>query len=281
MKKGFRILLVFSCLVLFFSCKTEFEKIRTSGDPKLLLDTANKYFDEEEYQKAQTLYELIIPVYRGQKELEDIYYKYAYTYYYLESYILAAYYFDNFGQTFGASPRREEIDFMSAYANYQLSPTFRLDQKYTLTAIDKLQTFINTYTTSDKVDQANKLIDQLRQKLERKAFESGKLYYELRQYASALQSLENLLKDFPETKRVAEVRYYIILATFEYAENSIIDKQEARYRSAVELSDKFIEKNADSELINEVRTIRKKAEIKLDNIKNDDRYKVQGSVYRS
>jgi len=281
MRKSVRILLIFSCLAIFFSCKTEFEKIRTSGDPKLLLDTANKYFEEGEYQKAQTLYELVIPVYRGKKELEDIYYRYAYTYYNLESYILAAYYFENFGQTFGASPRREEIDFMAAYANYQLSPTFRLDQKYTITAIDKLQTFINTYTTSDKVTQANQLIDELRQKLERKAFESGKLYYELRQYASALQDLENLMRDFPETKRAAEVRYYIILATFEYAENSVIDKQQERYQSTLELSDVFIKKYADSEYINEVRTIRKKAEIKLENIKSDDRYKVKSSVYRS
>jgi len=107
------------------------------------------------------------------------------------------------------------------------------------------------------------------------------LYYELRQYASALQSLENLLKDFPETKRAAEVRYYLILATFEYAENSVIDKQEERYESTLELSDTFIKKYADSDFINEVRTIRKKAEIKLDNIKSDDRYKVQSSVYRS
>ncbi|MEM8527921.1 MAG: outer membrane protein assembly factor BamD [Bacteroidota bacterium] len=281
MRKRFRTLLILSCLAVVFSCKTEFEKIRTSGDPKLLLETANKYFEEGEYQKAQTLYELIIPVYRGQKELEDIYYRYAYTYYNLESYILAAYYFENFGQTFGASPRREEIDFMAAYANYQLSPTFRLDQKYTVQAIDKLQTFINTYTTSDKVEQANQLIDELRKKLERKAFESGKLYYEVRQYASALQALENLLKDFPETKRAAEIRYYIILATFEYAENSIIDRQKERYESTLELSDAFAKKYSDSEYINEVRTIRKKAEIKLDNIKNDDRYKIQSSVYRS
>jgi len=281
MKKRLHVLFILIGIGIFSSCKTEFEKVRTSGDPKLLLEKADEYFEEGEFQKAQTLYELIIPVYRGQAELEDIYYNYAYTYYNLGSYILAAYYFDNFGQTFGASPRREEIDFMAAYANYKLSPSFRLDQKYTLQAIDKLQNFINTYTSSEKVDQANDLIIELRDKLEEKAFDSGKLYYEVRQYASAVQALDNLLKDFPETKRLEEVKYYIILAAFEYAENSIIDKQEERYKDVLKRTEAFISKHSESSYINEVRTISKKTEIKLENIEKDDRYKVKSPVYRS
>lgn len=281
MRKRLHLLFILIGIGIISSCKTEFEKVRTSGDPKLLLEKADEYFEEGDFQKAQTLYELIIPVYRGQAELEDIYYNYAYTYYNLGSYILAAYYFDNFGQTFGASPRREEIDFMAAYSNYKLSPSFRLDQKYTLQAIDKLQNFINTYTSSEKVDQANDLIIELRDKLEEKAFDSGKLYYEVRQYASAVQALDNLLKDFPETKRLEEVKYYIILAAFEYAENSVIDKQEERYRDVLKRTENFISKHSKSSYINEVRTINKKTEIKLENIEKDDRYKVKSTVYRS
>lgn len=268
-------------VLLLSACKTEFEKVRTSGDPQLLLDKANSYFEEGEYQKAQTLYELILPVYRGKRELEDIYYNYAYTYYNLGSYILAAYYFDNFSQTFGNSPRREEIDFMAAYANYQLSPSFRLDQTYTLQAINQLQTFINSYPNSERLNEANALIAGLRLKLEQKAFNAGILYYDIRQYASAIQALENLLKDFPETQRAAEVRYFIVRAAFEYAENSIIEKQIERYSLALEEAERFVQKHSDSEYINEVKTIRKRAEIKLKTIETDDRYKIKSTVYRS
>lgn len=267
------------CVLLVSACKTDFEKVRTSGDPKVLLETANKYFEADDYQKAQTLYELIIPVYRGQKELEDIYYNYAYTYYNLGSYILAAYYFENFSQTFGNSPRREEIDFMAAYANYQLSPSFRLDQKYTAQAINNLQNFINTYPTSDRLEEANTLIDELRVKLEQKAFNSSILYYDIRQYASAIQSLENLLKDFPETKRAAEVRYFLVRSAFEYAENSVVEKQIERYQLTEEKAQRFVQKHPDSEYVNEVKTVLKRAEIKLQNIQADDRYQVKSSVY--
>lgn len=279
MKRSISFLSFFVLIALFTACKTEFEKVRTSGDPKLLLEKADEYFEEGEYQKAQSLYELIIPVYRGQKELEGIYYNYAYTYYNLESYILAAYYFENFSQTFGASAKREEIDFMAAYANYKLSPSFRLDQQYTNQAIDKLQNFINTYTSSDKVAQANNLIDELRRKLEEKAFNSGKLYYDVRQYASAIQSFENLLRDFPETDQVEKVRYYLVLAAYDFAENSVIGKQIERYRDALERSETFIRKHPDSEYVNEVRDINKKSEIKLENIETDDRYKVKSTTY--
>ena len=104
---------------------------------------------------------------------------------------------------------------MAAYSNYQLSPSFRLDQQYTNQAINQLQNFINTYPNSERLSDANALIDELRKKLEQKAFDSGILYYDIRQYASAIQALENLLKDFPETSRAAEVRYYIVKTEFE------------------------------------------------------------------
>jgi hypothetical protein len=38
------------------------------------------YYEDEEYQKAQTLLELIISSYRGKKEAEEIYYKYSFTF---------------------------------------------------------------------------------------------------------------------------------------------------------------------------------------------------------
>ncbi|MEL6357815.1 MAG: outer membrane protein assembly factor BamD, partial [Bacteroidota bacterium] len=59
-------------LLLGSGCRSEFERVRTSGDPKLLLDKANFYFEAEEYQKAQTLYELVIGPFRGTKEAEQI-----------------------------------------------------------------------------------------------------------------------------------------------------------------------------------------------------------------
>ncbi len=279
MKKWIKLSLISCLFFAAFACKSEFEKIRVSNDAALLLSKADEYYEKKEYQKAQTLYELVIPTFRGRKELEQIYYKYAYTYYYLNNYILAAYYFDNFTTTFPTSTLREEVDFMAAYSNYKLSPSYRLDQKYTLTAIEELQTFINTYSYSSRIEEANVLMNELRKKLELKAFEGALLYADMKQYQSAIQSFENVLKDFPETDRAEQIRFEIINAAFLLAENSIIEKQIERYEEALKRTTVFLKRFPNSIHWNEVNVIDKKITQTLNKIREDDRYKIKSAVY--
>lgn len=247
--------LAIGALLLLSACRSQFERIRTSGDPTLIYEKAQAYYEEEEYQKAQTLYELLISAYRGRQEAEEIYFKYAYTYYYQEQYILASYYFNNFAQTYTSSELRQEATFMSAYSNYQLSPTFRLDQTYTNKAIDEFQLFVNTYPRSERVSECNRLIDEMRAKLERKAFEEGKLYFDLRMYQAATHVFENLLKDFPETRNGEEIRYMIIRSAYLLAENSVVDKQEERYQEALSRANAFLVRYPNSEYEKEISSI--------------------------
>ena len=60
-----------------------------------------------------------------------------------------------------------------------MSPNHKLDQTYTLEAIKSFQDFTNTFPRSDRVTQCNELIDELRDKLEKKAYYHSKviLYY--------------------------------------------------------------------------------------------------------
>lgn len=268
MKPIYTVFVGLLAILVFSACKSEFEKIRTSGDPALVLQKANAYYEEEEYQKAQTLYELVMASYRGKAEAEDIYFNYAYTYYYLRQYLLAAYYFKNFATTYGGSSKRQDAEFMAAYSNYQMSPSFRLDQTYTLKAIEEFQAFINAYPNNPRVEECNNLIDEMRAKLERKAYEEGALYFDIRQYQSAVQSFENLLKDFPETDRADQVRYMIIKSSFLMAENSFVDKQKERYQETASLAEEFLERYEESEHQKEVSTILKNSQRKLNQLDN-------------
>ncbi|MCF8237530.1 MAG: outer membrane protein assembly factor BamD [Saprospiraceae bacterium] len=234
-----RILGISLLLVVFASCKSDFERVRLSGDTQLIYDKGIALFEKGEYQKAQTLFELIINSFRGQKEAEDLYFKYAYTHYHLKNYILASYYFKNFSTTYSLSTLKEEADFMAAFSNYRMSPQFRLEQSFTQKAIDGLQDFVNTYPRSERVAECNQLIDGLRAKLEKKAFAEAKLYYDLRQYQAALHTFENLLKDFPETKDAEFIRYLMVDAAFAWAENSVVDKKAERYEKTLEFARLF------------------------------------------
>ena len=243
-------IIIFS--LVLFSCKSSFEKVRQSNDPESYLKAADDYFEAEEYLKAQTLYELAVEYYRGKAEAEDLYYRYAYTYYYMKQYTLASYYFNNFTKTFYNSAKKEEMAFMSAYSNFQMSPSYKLDQGPSEKAIEQLQTFINTYPSSPRVEESNELIDKMRRKLEIKAFEQGKLYEKIGNYQSAMVAYENVLKDYPETDRQEEIRYLIIKSNYQLAKKSIYEKMENRLNSTIEKCNKFEKKYPSSIYIEEV-----------------------------
>jgi outer membrane protein assembly factor BamD len=251
--------LFISIVLLFSSCKSEFERVRLSGDVDRIYQKGIALYEEEDYNKAQTLFELIINNFRGKREAEDLYFKYAYTHYFQRNYILAAHYFKTFAATFPLSGLRQEAEFMAAYANYRMSPVYRLDQSFTVKAIDGFQDFANAYPQSERVPECNRLIDQMRTKLERKAFAESKLYYDLREYEAALHSFENLLRDFPESRDVERVRYLMALAAAQWANNSVRDKQEPRYQKALQYAELFKSKYQKSNYLSDIIKIENQA----------------------
>lgn len=256
-------------LSTFVSCKSEYERIRTSGNTKAIMAKAMDYYKKEDYTKAQGLYDLIITNLRGSVDAEKVYFQYAYTHYYLQKYVSSAYYFKQFSQTFPNSELKEEADYMSAYSEYKMSPIYRLDQTATAKAIDELQLFMNTYPNSSRIKDCNGLIDELRAKLEKKAFEEAQLYFNLRDYQAAIQSYNNLLKDFPETENAEQIHYKIALGAHNYATNSVLSKQEDRYRMALEESRDFLKKYEKSKYRKEIAFINKDSQLKLKEIEND------------
>lgn len=256
-------LLIFSTLM---ACRSTFEEVRLSNDPERILTASIKYYDEGEYLKAQTLMELVLNQYRGTRQGEELFFKYAYTHYHLGNYQLAATYFTNFASTFSYSAYTEEADFMTAYSYYRFSPNFRLDQEPSVRAIDAFQDFANKYPDSERVAECNKLIDELRMKLEEKAFEQGNLYYNLDQYQAAITSFQSMLEDFPETSRAEEVRFLILKAAYEYAAHSVYDKRAERYEEAAMRFKEYIHRHPNGQNINEANEIKKKIEVNAKNL---------------
>ncbi len=252
--------LLFALVFLASACKSNFERTRTSGNAEAILTSAFKYYEQKKYQRALTLFELVVNTLRGDARAEKAYYEYAQCHYQTKQFLLAAFYFKNFSNTFINSPLREDAAFMSAYSNYQLSPTFRLDQGSTISAIEEFQVFANLFPTSTKVPECNQLIDELRRKLEQKAFDEGQLYYDLRQYQSAVISFDNLLRDYPESPDVERVRGLIARASFLLAENSIVEKKVERYGEATVRCNDFLEKYPSGKYSKEIKQTHKDAE---------------------
>ncbi len=263
MKSKLLLFLFCGTVMMLSSCKSEFEKLRATGDPETLYAKAFEFYEAEEYLKAQTLFELVINNLRGKVEAEKVYFYYANTHYKLRRYVLASYYYKNFSNTFPNSEYREEADFMSAFANYQLSPTYRLDQTYTQKAIEGFQIFANTYPNSEKVKECNTLIDKMRLKLEKKAYAEAELYFDLQQYQSANHSFENMLKEFPDTKQAEKIRYMIVKSSYDLATNSIYEKQQERHENVIKNADLFMTRYRGSKYSKEVKDIKKNSSNKI------------------
>ena len=80
-------------------------------------------------------------------------------------YLMAGHYFKSLVNEFPMSEYTEEAQYMIGYCFYLQSPKPRLDQQVTAEAIDALQLYKNLYPFSDRVDEANRLIDELVDKL--------------------------------------------------------------------------------------------------------------------
>ncbi len=244
-------------ITILTACKSDFEQVRISNDPERIMTESIRYFDKGDYLRAQTLMELILNQYRGTRQGEELFFKYAYTHYHLGSYQLAATYFTNFAGTFAYSAFTEEADFMTAYSQYKQSPSFRLDQNPSIQAINSFQDFANKYPDSDRVAQCNELIDELRMKLEEKAYSQGQLYYDLGQYQAAITAFDNMLSEFPESNRAELVRFLILKSAFQYATNSIYDKRAERYEEAKVKYKEYINRYPKGKNAKEARDINK------------------------
>lgn len=213
--------------LLLGSC-SEYQKILNGDVISDKYKAAEQYYSEGEYNKANRLFEMVIPSYRGKPQAERLIFFFADSYYHTKSYYLAAYQFENFIKSYPKSDRIAEAYFMAAKSYYMKSPSYSLDQEDTKTAIEKLQIFMNNYPNSEFASEANTIILELQTKLEQKDFEISKQYYTIQDYKAAIQALDNFIGEFPGTKFREEALYYKFLASFEIATNSVARLQEER-----------------------------------------------------
>jgi outer membrane protein assembly factor BamD len=213
-----------------------------NDDMNLKYKAAEEYYNNGEYRRANRLLEQLVPSYRGKPQAERLVFFFADSYFQTKNYYLAAYQFESFIKSFPKSQKLEEASFFAAKSHYMMSPTYSLDQKETLTGIEKIQIFMNNYPQSKYTDECNQLINELQTKIEKKEFEVAKQYYTIYDYRAAIISLDNFVAEFVGTKFREEALYYKFLASFEIAINSVESKKLERLNELKKLHTNIIPK---------------------------------------
>jgi outer membrane protein assembly factor BamD len=189
-------------------------------------------YEAKNYNKAIRIFEQIASVYRGKSESENLYYMFSQSYYNTKQYYLAGYQFESFVSSFPKSEKAQEASFLGAKSYSMLSPVYSLDQTDTSKAIEKLQAFIDTYPNSEYLGEANSIVKNLNEKLERKVFENAKGYNTISDYKSALVALDNFIADYPGTPFKEEALFYKYDSAYQLGINSVPSKMEERLNVA-------------------------------------------------
>lgn len=235
MTNGLRML----CVGLFFVSCGEYQAILKSADNELWYRKGLEYYDKGDYDKAANLLGGVISRYAGTSQYDTIVTTYSKALVQLGDYYTAAHYFSDYVKTYPSSPKCEECQYMAGYCYYMLSPKPELDQADSQSAIDELLLFVNLFPDSPKVPEAEKMIQEMEDKLAYKAYLNAKLYFDLgnymgNNYQSAVITAQNCLKKYPDTNHREELSFLILEAKYIQADRSILAKQADRYRDAID-----------------------------------------------
>jgi outer membrane protein assembly factor BamD len=232
-------------IVIATSC-SDYNKVLKSTDYEFKYKKALEYYEDEEFVRASQLLNELVNIYRGTSRADEVYYYYAKSHFGMRDYLMAGHWFRTLVKDFPKSKYAEEAQYMIGYCFYMDSPKPRLDQQVSQKAIDALQLYVNLYPNSDRIEEANRLIIELRDKLVYKSFLSGKLYYDLENYKAAVVALTNSLKDFPDTKYREELMFMLLRAKYLLAVNSIEEKKEQRLSEALDEYFTFVDEFPES-----------------------------------
>jgi outer membrane protein assembly factor BamD len=234
--------------VILSSCGS-YNKIVKSTDYEYKYKKAIEYYEEGEYVRSGTLLKELVSIYRGTNRADKVYYYYAKSMIGQKDYLMAGHYFKSLIKEYPMSDYAEESYFMDGYCSYLMSPKARLDQNVTREAIDAFQLYVNLYPFNERVDEANRLIDELNDKLVFKAYLSAKLYYDFENYKASVIALSNCLNEYPDSKYREELKFMLLESKYMLAIASVYDKKQERLSNALDEYFTFVDEFPESKHI--------------------------------
>lgn len=259
-------IVVLLLLVISLGACSKYQKALKNPDPNKKLEMAQYYYGKKDYYRASVLFEQLQDNFNGTAMAEKVLYYSAYCNYGLQNYLLAGFQFKSYYENFPTGQWAEESLYMTAYCQYLESQSYYLDQTDTHKGLEAFRLFISVYPDSKYIPECNQLMDKLRNKLSFKAYKSARLYYDMGEYKSAIVSLQNAIKEYPEIPQKEELDYLTVKAHYQLANNSIDKKKEERFQETIIAYQNFMSEYPQSKYANELKTLYFKAETSLKKI---------------
>ena len=225
----FRFVLLALIVVAMSSCKSQYELLLNSNDVGEKYKAAFEYFNNKKYSKAASLFESLSVLTEGTEKDDTVKYYWGLSNYNSKDFYTAETNFERFIEVYPRSPFAPEARYLRLDCLYKQTLRYELDQTPTYKAMNAISEYIIDYPESERMQSCNDMLVDLNERLDRKSYESAKLYYKMEDYLASRVAFRNVLKDDAENMYREDILYYIAMSSYKYASLSVPEKQKERY----------------------------------------------------
>ena len=225
-----RIILALAALLCIVpSCKSQYEQLLSGNDVEAKYKAAFEFFNKGKYHKAADMFESMSVLTSGTPQDDTVQFYWALSNYRYKDYYTAQVNFKSFIDKFPRSPFADDAEFLRLDCLYKSTYRWELDQTPTYAAMVAINEYQMNHPASLHTAVCKRMLDDLNERLDRKAYENAYIYYKMEYYNSARVAFRNILKDDADNIYREDILYYTAMSSYKYAQLSIPQKQKERY----------------------------------------------------
>ena len=223
------ILAVLLVLAAIPACKTEYDRVLEGSDVDAKYKLAFQNFNAGKYTRAAQLFESLSLMTSGTDRHDTVMYYLGLSNYSNKDYYTAETNFDQYLTYFPQSSFSEMASFLRIDCLYRATLRYELDQTPTYKAITAMGEYLRDHPAGANSDICRHWMEELSERLDRKAFENARLYYKMEDYLASRVAFKNILKDNADNVFREEILYYSAMSSYKYAAMSVPEKQKERF----------------------------------------------------
>ncbi len=202
---------------------------------------------------------------------DSLYYFRASSYFQAQDFQMSQELFDEFRREFAGSKFIEEAEYRYTAGFYYLSPEPRYDQSITMLAMNAITEFLGRFPATPHREVCLERLEELRRKLYTKSYENAKLYYTIGEYKAAVRALDNAIDEFPASPYREELMYMATRSAYLYARNSVENQKTDRYMSMMDNYFQLISEYPETRHLREAEQMRDEARAHIELSTEGDR----------
>ena len=250
--------IIFAVLIIASSCKSQYQLVLEGSNVEAKYAMAMQLFGEGKYSRAAPLFESLSLVSAGTERDDTVQYYWGLSNYRQKDFSTAGANFDTFISHYPNSPFTETAKYYRIDCLYRDTYRWSLDQTPTYGAITSINQYLIEKPDSAHAERCKEMLADLEERLDKKAYEAAKLYYNVEDYKASGVAFRNILKDDASNIYREDILYYTAMSSYKYALLSVAAKQKERYMQFQDDYLNFISEYPESKYRKELDTLFKK-----------------------